>query len=96
MISTIAGIKQATAGSYASGGIVPGNSYSGDNLTANVNSGELILNRAQQESVAAQLQGGAVQTVNVQGMISGSNIILAVKNRQNEIGMGTSGLIGGW
>ena len=96
MISTIAGIKQATAGSYASGGIVPGNSYSGDNLTANVNSGELILNRAQQESVAAQLQGGAVQTVNVQGMISGSNIILAVKNRQNEIGMGTSGRIGGW
>ena len=96
MISTIAGIKQATAGSYASGGIVPGNSYSGDNMTANVNSGELILNRAQQESVAAQLQGGAVQTVNVQGMISGSDIILAIKNRQNEIGMGTAGQIGGW
>lgn len=57
MISTIASIKSVTAGSYASGGIVPGNSYSGDNLTANVNSGELILNRAQQDSVASQLQG---------------------------------------
>lgn len=56
MVSTIAAIKSATAGSYAGGGIVPGNSYSGDRLTANVNSGELILNRSQQDAVAAQLE----------------------------------------
>ena len=56
MIATIAAIKSATAGSYAQGGIVPGNSYSGDRLTANVNSGELILNRSQQDAVAAQLE----------------------------------------
>lgn len=48
---------KSSAGSYAEGGLVPGSSFSGDNLTANVNSGELILNRAQQDSVAAQLQG---------------------------------------
>ena len=88
--------KAKSAGKFANGGLIPGSSFSGDNMTANVNSGELILNRAQQESVAAQLQGGAVQTVNVQGMISGSDIILAIKNRQNEIGMGTAGQIGGW
>lgn len=58
MIATISAIKSATsgsAGSYASGGIIPGNSFSGDNLTANVNSGELILNRSQQDSIASQL-----------------------------------------
>lgn len=55
MISTIAAIKSATAGSYAEGGIIPGSSYSGDNLLASVNSGEVILNRAQQSNLAGQL-----------------------------------------
>ena len=54
MLSTIAAIKSATAGSYAEGGIVPGNNYS-DGLIANVSSGELILNRAQQNSIAGLL-----------------------------------------
>ena len=54
MLSTIAAIKSATAGSYAEGGIVPGNNYN-DGLIANVSSGELILNRAQQNSIAGLL-----------------------------------------
>lgn len=54
MISTISAIKSATAGSYAEGGIIPGNNYN-DGLIANVSSGELILNRAQQNSIAGQL-----------------------------------------
>lgn len=33
---------------FAEGGIVPGTSFSGDNVAANVNSGEMILNRKQQ------------------------------------------------
>ena len=85
-----------SAGKFAQGGIVPGNSYSGDRMTAAVNSGELIMSVAQQNRVASALQGGAVQTVNVQGMISGSNIILAVKNRQNEIGSDPSLMIAGY
>ena len=88
MISTIAGIKQATAGSYASGGIVPGNSFSGDNLTANVNSGELILNRAQQESVASQLQNNSpMGNIQVSGKLSGKDIVFAISNYQREKGV---------
>jgi hypothetical protein len=43
---------------FETGGIVPGNSWSGDKVPALVNSGELILNKAQQDSVAGQLSGG--------------------------------------
>lgn len=86
MVSTIEGIKQATAGSYAEGGLIGGNSFSGDNLTANVNSGELILNRAQQGAIASQLQGSAQQTVVVQGRISGKDILLSANNTNRAAG----------
>lgn len=36
---------------FASGGIVPGTSYTGDRVQANVNSGEMILNEAQQKEL---------------------------------------------
>ena len=51
MISTIAAI-QSNAGNFANGGIVPGNSFTGDNMIAHVNSGELILDKAKQDSIA--------------------------------------------
>ncbi len=53
--SNIAKIKTAPA--FQDGGIVPGNQFSGDNVLARVNSGELILNRAQQTNVASGLMG---------------------------------------
>lgn len=42
---------------FARGGIVPGNSYSGDRVLAGVNSGELILNESQQHNIASKLVG---------------------------------------
>ena len=36
---------------FQDGGIVPGSSFSGDNVQANVNSGEMVLNRQQQTSL---------------------------------------------
>lgn len=77
---------KSSAGNYAVGGIIPGNSFSGDNLTANVNSGELILNRAQQGSIAGQLQGAAQQTVMVEGRISGKDILLSANNTNRAAG----------
>lgn len=55
------------------GGIVPGNSYSGDKMLARVNSGELILNRAQQNNLAGALQGGANGKVRFE--IEGSRLV---------------------
>ena len=45
--------------SFATGGIVPGNSYSGDKVQANVNSGEMILNAQQQANLWKMANGAA-------------------------------------
>lgn len=47
----------ASAPKFAKGGIVPGNSFSGDNITAQVNSGEMILNTSQQAKLFDLLNG---------------------------------------
>jgi hypothetical protein len=82
MISTIAAIKSATAGSYAEGGIVPGRSFTGDNLTANVNSGEVILSVAQANTIASILQGGGSQQSGgtTTATVSSENIRIAIRN----------------
>ena len=80
MIATISSIHSATG--YAQGGIVQGNSYSGDNLyggpDAMVNAGELVLTKAQQSTLASQLQGGGLQNMNIAGRIKGTDIILSI------------------
>ena len=80
MVATISSIHSATG--YAQGGIVQGNSYSGDNLyggpDAMVNAGELVLTKAQQSTLASQLQGNGINGMNISGRIKGTDIILSV------------------
>ena len=79
MATTISTIHQLTG--FAEGGIVGGNSYSGDNIYgggAMVNSGELVLNKAQQGNLASQLQGNGINGMNISGRIKGTDIILSV------------------
>lgn len=52
----------STVQSYATGGIIPGNSYSGDKVVAHVNSGEMILN-AREQARLFQIATGALQPV---------------------------------
>ena len=51
-----------------------------------LDAGEVILNRAQQGSIASQLQGAAQQTVMVEGRISGKDILLSANNTNRAAG----------
>ena len=76
MLSTISAIHSATG--YATGGMVEGNTYSGDQIPAMLNAGEVVLNRAQQGNLASQLEGGGMRNMNLSGRIRGTDIILSV------------------
>jgi hypothetical protein len=53
----IAQIKSITSG-YASGGIISGNSYHGDQMYVRANAGEMILTQGQQSRLFRLLDGG--------------------------------------
>lgn len=75
--------------SFATGGIVPGNSYSGDKVQANVNSGEMILNAQQQANLwkmANSATGGGGAVVNMPVNIQ-NNTDASVKTQLNPDGL---------
>ena len=88
MISTIAAIHSATG--YAEGGVIPGNSFSGDNQLARVNAGELILSKSAQANLANQLEnpatpgGGSDRTP----YLRGQDIFLGLNNYLRSSGRG--------
>lgn len=86
-----------TIGRAALGIAIPGNSMSGDNLrlpvdggrgVIGVNSGEVILNRAQQGVIASALDGGGAQGMQLSATIRGEDIRLAINNNGRRTGRG--------
>ena len=71
---------------FADGGIVGGSSYFGDKLLARVNSGELILNQKQQESLYHMTENDR-SNINIGfDRVRGSDIYLALKNYMKDTG----------
>jgi len=77
----IAGIQAIFANlpKFAGGGIVGGGYFSGDSITARVNSGEMILNASQQAQLFAIANGKAGGAVQVYGVLRGSDLELATR-----------------
>ena len=84
-------------GRAALGMTIPGNSMSGDNLRLpvdggrgmiGVNSGEVILNRAQQGNLASQLEGGGMENIQLVSVIGAEDIKLVLNNRGSRTGKG--------
>jgi hypothetical protein len=97
MISTISAIHSSTG--YANGGMIKGNSYSGDNIGGMVdggaggfvglNAGEVVLNAAQQRGVASALSEGGNRRIEVFGRLSGETIYLSSDRYTRRTGRGT-------
>ena len=84
-------------GKAAGGMLIPGNSFSGDNLRMpvdggrgwiGVNSGELILSRSQQNNLATALSGNGFDGLNLTATIRGEQIRLALNNNGRRTGRG--------
>jgi len=94
MITMISQIHSSTG--YAQGGMIKGNSYSGDNIGGLVdgsqfvglNAGEVVLNASQQNMLAQNLQGGG-GTVNVVGRVVGEDIFLSADRYARRSGRGS-------
>jgi hypothetical protein len=93
LATTISTVHSLTG--YAEGGMIKGNSYSGDNIGGLVdgsqfvglNAGEIVLNSAQQNNLAQNLQGGG-GTVNVAGRLVGEDIFLSADRYARRSGRG--------
>lgn len=77
LMAIISAVKGSTG--YATGGIVGGNSYTGDRIPVRVNSGEMILNRWQQKRLwdVANGLGGVPQVGSVRPSIGAGSIAQA-------------------
>ena len=94
MISTIASIHSATG--YAQGGMIKGNSYSGDNIgglvdgsqLVGLNAGEVVLNASQQSMLANNLQGSGGDGGYMPSHISGEQIYVVLSRFLKRTGRG--------
>ena len=82
----------------AASGLLVGSNMSGDNLRMpvggscgdyiGINDGELILNKAQQSSLALSLEGGGLQNLELDTFISGEDIRIVLNNNGRRTGRG--------
>ena len=72
----------------AAGGTVVGNTYSGDQIPALLNAGEVVLNRSQVSTLASQLQGGGAQNMKLEATVSGEQLRFVLNNNGRRTGRG--------
>ena len=86
MATTISTIHSLTG--FAGGGVVEGNSYSGDNQLVRVNAGETILTRAQSGVIADALEGSAMSNLKLETYVSGKRLRIVMNNDSMARGQG--------
>ena len=72
----------------AAGGTVVGNTYSGDQIPALLNAGEVVLNRSQVSTLASALQGGGAQNMKLEATVSGEQLRFILNTNSRRRGKG--------
>ena len=95
IVSMVAAMSKAkSAGNFAMGGKIPGNSFSGDNMRGmlpngdlvGLDAGEIILNRAQQGVVAGAMQGNPMNDLNLGLEVEGTKMLILLNNTNRSLG----------
>ena len=86
LATTISTIHSLTG--FAGGGVVEGNSYSGDNQLVRVNAGETILTRAQSGVIADALEGSPMSNLKLETYVSGKRLRIVMNNDSMARGQG--------
>ena len=94
MATTISTVHSLTG--YAEGGMIKGNSYSGDNIgglvdgsqLVGLNAGEIVLNQAQARNVAAGLQNNGMSGMRLQTKVRGTELLVWLDNSLAQSGRG--------
>jgi hypothetical protein len=86
LATTISTIHSLTG--FAGGGVVEGNSYSGDNQLVRVNAGETILTRAQAGVIADALEGSPMSNLKLETYVSGKRLRIVMNNDSMSRGQG--------
>ena len=73
---------------HAAGGIVAGNTYSGDQIPAMLNAGEVVLNRAQAGVLASAIQDNGGGNGRIVGVLRGEDIALVADRWGRRTGKG--------
>ena len=92
--TTISTIHSLTG--YAEGGMIKGNSYSGDNIggfvdgsqLVGLNAGEIVLNQAQTSNVANALKGGGMGNMHLTARLDGKDLLLSIDRTGQTMGYG--------
>jgi hypothetical protein len=72
----------------AANGLVPGHSFSGDNIPAMLNSGETVLTRAQSSNLVSMLNNNGMGTLQMETYLSGEDIRFVINNNGRRTGVG--------
>ena len=73
---------------HGANGVVPGHSFSGDNIPALLNSGETVLTRSQSSNLLSQLQNGSMGNLQVELVASGEDLKVILNNNGRRTGAG--------
>lgn len=87
-VGTFLGLFANGGIAHAANGLVPGRSFSGDNIPAMLNSGETVLTRAQSSNLVSMLNNNGMGNLQLETYLSGEDIRFVINNNGRRTGVG--------
>ena len=86
LATTVSTVHSLTG--YADGGVVQGNTFSGDQIPAMLNAGEVVLNRAEVAGLAGSLQNNGISNLQLEAVVTGEDLRFILNSNGRRTGRG--------